>query len=74
MAPPCKSLEKGTHMTAPVLILLAEGATNPRVVEVFHDLRKQMQLQRPELSVHLAFLDHCPQRAAGGFHARLEGP
>lgn len=60
MAPPCKSLEKGTHMTAPVLILLAEGATNPRVVEVFHDLRKQMQLQRPELSVHLAFLDHCP--------------
>lgn len=47
-------------MTAPVLILLAEGAKNPRVVEVFHDLRKQMQLQRPELSIHLAFLDHCP--------------
>ncbi len=47
-------------MSAPVLILLAEGASNPRVVEVFHTLRKHMQQQRPELSIHLAFLDHCP--------------
>ncbi len=47
-------------MTAPALVLLAEGSSEPRVVEVIHKLRKQMQLQRQELSVHLAFLEHCP--------------
>ncbi|SER61920.1 Sirohydrochlorin ferrochelatase [Propionibacterium cyclohexanicum] len=47
-------------MTAPALVLLAEGSAEPRVVEVIHQLRKQMQVQRPELSIHLAFLDHCP--------------
>lgn len=41
-------------MTAPALILLADGAEEIRL------LRKQMQIQRPELPVHLAFLDHCP--------------
>lgn len=47
-------------MTAPALILLAEGAQEPRAVEVIRSLRKQMQVQRPELPIHLAFLDHCP--------------
>ncbi|WP_316668738.1 CbiX/SirB N-terminal domain-containing protein [uncultured Propionibacterium sp.] len=41
-------------MTAPALILLANGAEEIRL------LRKQMQIQRPELPIHLAFLDHCP--------------
>lgn len=44
-------------MTAPALILLADGAEEIRL------LRKQMQIQRPELPVHLAFLDHCPPSA-----------
>ncbi|MFT8395169.1 sirohydrochlorin chelatase [Propionibacterium sp.] len=47
-------------MTAPALVLLAEGSSEPRVVEVIHKLRKQMQMQRQELSIHLAFIDHCP--------------
>ncbi|RLP06882.1 sirohydrochlorin chelatase [Propionibacterium australiense] len=41
-------------MTAPALILLADGAEEIRL------LRKRMQIQRPELPIHLAFLDQCP--------------
>ena len=47
-------------MTAPALVLLASGSDDPRVAQVIHALRKQIQIQRPELSVNLAFLDHCP--------------
>lgn len=47
-------------MTAPALILLADGSMDPRVTQVTHTLRKHLQELRPELSVNLAFLDHCP--------------
>lgn len=47
-------------MTAPALVLLAPGSDDPRVAQVIHALRKQIQIQRSELSVNLAFLDHCP--------------
>ncbi|GAB3710336.1 sirohydrochlorin chelatase [Mariniluteicoccus flavus] len=47
-------------MTAPALILLANGSTDPRVGEVVHTMRVGMQTMRPEISVHVAFLDHCP--------------
>lgn len=47
-------------MTAPALILLADGSTDPKVGEVVHTLRVGMQAMRPEVSVHVAFLDHCP--------------
>lgn len=47
-------------MTAPALVLLAHGSDDARVTQVTHALRKQMQELRPELSIHLAFLDHCP--------------
>jgi sirohydrochlorin ferrochelatase len=47
-------------MTAPALVLLANGSTDDRVVQVYHGLRKRMQEQRPSLPIHLAFLDGCP--------------
>ena len=47
-------------MPAPALILLADGSTDPRVGDVVHTLRVGMQSMRPEVSVHVAFLDHCP--------------
>lgn len=47
-------------MTAPALILLADGSTDPKVGDVVHTLRVGMQSMRPEVSVHVAFVDHCP--------------
>ena len=47
-------------MTAPALILLAQGSTEPEMTAALHLLRKQMQQARPEIDVNLAFLDHCP--------------
>lgn len=47
-------------MTAPALILLAHGSTQPQMTATLHQLRKQMQQARPELHVNLAFLDQCP--------------
>ncbi len=47
-------------MTAPALILLAKGSGAERVTQVARQLRKQLQEQRPELNVQLAFLDQCP--------------
>lgn len=49
-------------MTAPALILLAQGSTDPQVASIMHEVRKQMQMARPELTVNLAFLDHCPPK------------
>lgn len=47
-------------MTAPALILLAGGSDDPEVVQLFHAFRHKLQSQRDELSIHLAFVDHCP--------------
>ncbi|MGI5952239.1 MAG: sirohydrochlorin chelatase [Brooklawnia sp.] len=47
-------------MSAPALILLAQGTVDARVEQVYHGLRHEMQTQRPNLSVHLAFADGCP--------------
>lgn len=47
-------------MTAPALILLAHGSTEPQMAAVLHQLRVQMQQARPELNVNLAFVDRCP--------------
>lgn len=47
-------------MSAPALILLAQGSTDSRVEQVYHALRHQMQSHRPNLSIHLAFADTCP--------------
>lgn len=47
-------------MSAPALILLAQGTTDSRVEQVYHTLRHELQTERPTLSVHLAFADTCP--------------
>lgn len=47
-------------MSAPALILLAQGTMDARVEQVYHTLRHEMQSQRPSLSVNLAFADSCP--------------
>lgn len=47
-------------MAAPALVLLAHGSTSPLVAEVAHEMRVRMQEMKPEISVHTAFLDHCP--------------
>ncbi|WP_394276895.1 sirohydrochlorin chelatase [Luteococcus sp.] len=47
-------------MTAPALVLLAHGSTDPRIAGQLHELRRSMQQARPDLDVSLAFLDHCP--------------
>lgn len=47
-------------MSAPALILLAQGTIDSRVEQVYHTLRHQLQIKRPALSIHLAFADTCP--------------
>ena len=47
-------------MSAPALVLLAQGTTDSRVEQVYHTLRHELQSQRPTISIHLAFADSCP--------------
>ncbi|CAA9380151.1 MAG: Sirohydrochlorin ferrochelatase [uncultured Propionibacteriaceae bacterium] len=47
-------------MTAPSLVLLGYGSTDPRVAQVSHEIRTRLLELRPELDVHVAFVDHCP--------------
>ena len=47
-------------MTAPALVVVSKGSPDPRAAQVTHELRKGLQLLRPELTVHGAFLDQCP--------------
>jgi sirohydrochlorin ferrochelatase len=46
-------------MTAPSLILLGYGSSDPRVADVSHQIRKALLEIRPELDIQVAFLDHC---------------
>lgn len=50
-------------MTAPSLVLLGYGSTEPRVAQVSHEIRAGLLELRPELDVHVAFLDHCAPSA-----------
>ncbi len=43
-------------MTAPALVMVAPGSSDPRVVQVTHALRHGLQMVRPELSIHGCFL------------------
>jgi sirohydrochlorin ferrochelatase len=51
-------------MTAPSLVLLGNGSDDPRVAQVGHGIRDGLLEVRPELDVHVAFVDHCPPNAA----------
>lgn len=44
-------------MTAPALVVVSRGSTDPQVAQVAHELRKGLQALRPEMSIHVAFLD-----------------
>lgn len=44
-------------MTAPTLVLLGYGSSDPRVADVSRQLRQQLLLIRPELDVQVAFVD-----------------
>lgn len=47
-------------MSAPALVLLASGSSDPGVAQITHCMRKGLKEMRPGLDVHVAFLDHCP--------------
>lgn len=47
-------------MTAPSLILLGYGGSDPRVADVSQQIRAGILEIRPELDIHIAFIDHCP--------------
>lgn len=47
-------------MPAPALVMLSPGSSETRVAHVAHELRRDIQTLRPEISVNSAFLGHCP--------------
>jgi sirohydrochlorin ferrochelatase len=46
-------------MTAPSLVLLGHGSNDPQVPQVSRQIREGLLAIRPELDIHVAFLDHC---------------
>jgi sirohydrochlorin ferrochelatase len=46
-------------MTAPSLVLLGHGSNDPQVPQVSHQIREGLLAIRPELDIHVAFLDRC---------------
>lgn len=46
-------------MTAPALVMVAGGSSDPEVAQVTHEMRLQLQQLRPDFSISAAFLDHC---------------
>lgn len=50
-------------MTAPALVMVARGSSDPMVAQVTHQLRQGLQQMRPELTVHGAFLQQNPPSA-----------
>ena len=46
-------------MTAPALVVVSRGSSDPRVAQVTHELRKGLQALRPEIPVHGGFLEQC---------------
>lgn len=51
-------------MTAPALLMVARGSSDPMVAQVTHELRKGLQQLRPALAVRGAFLEQSPPSAA----------
>lgn len=47
-------------MPAPALVMLSPGSSDPNVTQVAHEVRREVQTLRPELSINTAFLGHCP--------------
>ena len=52
-------------MTAPVLLMVAQGGVEPGVARVVHDLRTDVEALRPQVRAHVAFLEQTtPSLAA----------
>lgn len=51
-------------MTAPALVMVARGSSDPLVAQVTHQLRQGLQQIRPELTVGGAFLQQSPPSAS----------
>lgn len=47
-------------MTAPALVMVARGSSDPTVAQVTHQLRQGLRQLRPEIAVHGAFLQQSP--------------
>lgn len=47
-------------MTAPALVMVARGSSDPMVAQVTHELRSGLQQLRSEISIHGAFLEQSP--------------
>lgn len=45
-------------MTAPALVMIAQGSRDQRVTQVIHHLRQELHEVRPKLNVAVAFLGH----------------
>ena len=50
-------------MTAPALVLLGYGSTDPRVALISEQIRAALAQERPNLDIEVAFLDHCAPSA-----------
>lgn len=50
-------------MTAPALVMVARGSSDPMVAQVTHQLRQGLQQMRPAMAVHGAFLQQSPPSA-----------
>jgi sirohydrochlorin ferrochelatase len=50
-------------MTAPALVMVARGSSDPTVAQVTHQLVRGLAQLRPEMSVHGAFLQSSPPTA-----------
>jgi len=50
-------------MTAPALVMVAKGSSDPLVAQVTHELAKGLKELRPEMAVHGAFLQQNPPTA-----------
>ncbi|MFT4108102.1 sirohydrochlorin chelatase [Propionicimonas sp.] len=50
-------------MTAPALVMVARGSSDPMVAQVTHQLVSGLAKMRPEMSVHGAFLQSSPPTA-----------
>lgn len=45
-------------MTAPALVMVAHGSTDPRVARLAHALRAELHAARPQIAAHVGFLEN----------------
>jgi len=53
-------MEEGSTMTAPALVMVNTGSSDPSVGRLAHELREGLRTLRPEIPAYCAFLEHNP--------------